>query len=131
MARVSEIRFVGYGVADIAAERDFYRDQWKLAETGEQDGLSYFAADGSDELYVVRLREDPSNRIDVIALATDGRASVDGLHDKVVSAGCRIIFAPQNLSSFGGGYGFRFFSPDGLPFEVSSGVERRQSRKLA
>ena len=130
MSRVTEIRFVGYGVADLAAERAFYRDDWKLIEAGEQHGMVHFAAEGHDEAYVVRLRQDDANSIDVIALAADSDGDVDALHDKVSAAGCTIIFTPRPLDTLGGGYGFRFFSPDGLPFEVSAGVDRRTPRQL-
>lgn len=130
MARVTEIRYVGYGVPDLEAERAFYRDQWGLREAGEQDGMVYFAAQGSDELFVVRLRQSEDKRIDVIALAADSRADVDELHDRVRDAGCRIVFAPRELTGLGGGYGFRFFNPDGLPFEISAGVERGEARAL-
>jgi catechol 2,3-dioxygenase-like lactoylglutathione lyase family enzyme len=130
MSRVTEIRYVGYGVADLAAERDFYANDWGLKLVSEQDGMAYFAAEGSDEMYVVRLREDAANRIDVIALATESRADVDALFAKVEAAGCKVIFAPKSLDSLGGGYGFRFFSPDGLPFEVSSDVARGTGRAL-
>ena len=124
MSRVTEIRYVGYGCPDLAAERQFYQDSWRLKEVAERDGLIYFAAEGSDEKYVVRLRASDLARIDVIGLATDSPASVDELFAKVQAAGCRIIFAPKTLESYGGGYGFRFFSADGLPFEVSADVER-------
>ena len=30
MSRVTEIRHVGYGVPDLAAERDFYARKWGL-----------------------------------------------------------------------------------------------------
>jgi len=131
MSKVTEIRFVGYGVPDLEAERAFYRDQWGLREVRATDDLVYFAADGNDEPYVVRLRKDPVKRIDVIGLATNTRADVDALHANVAHAGCRIIFAPKQLDSFGGGYGFRFFSPDGLSFEISSDVERSAARPIA
>jgi len=87
--------------------------------------MVHFAAEGYDQLYVVRLRRNEDKRIDVIALAADSRADVDALHEKVAASGCRIIFAPKKLATLGGGYGFRFFSPDGLPFEISSDVARR------
>ena len=131
MARVTEIRYVGYGVPDLEAERSFYRDKWGLREAAERDGMIYFAAEGTEELYVVRLRPSDEKRIDVIALAADTRADVDGLCEQVRSAGCKIIFEPRELTTFGGGYGFRFFSPDGLPFEISAEVERGTSRTLA
>ena len=130
MSRVTEIRYVGYGVPDLAAERLFYAKKWGLREVAERDGMVYFAAEGSDELFVVRLRPSADRRIDVIALATDSRPDVDALHDKVVAAGCRIVFAPRPLDGLGGGYGFRFFNPDGLPFEISAEVERGTSREL-
>lgn len=130
MSRVTEIRYVGYGCVDLDAERDFYRDVWGLKHVGTHDGMEHFAAEGNDELYVVRLRASDDKRVDVIALAADSRADVDALHDKVVAAGCKIVFAPEELTTFGGGYGFRFFSADGLPFEISSDVARGTSRPM-
>ena len=49
MARVSEIRFVGYGVSDLESERAFYRDVWGLREMGEKaEGIMV-------DLHVVRV----------------------------------------------------------------------------
>lgn len=131
MSRVTEIRYVGYAVTDLAAERAFYVDNWKLKEVHEADGLVYFAAEGHDELYVVRLRQDAVQRVDVIALAADTNADVDALFAKVRDYGCQIVFEPKQLDQFGGGYGFRFFSKDGLPYEISAGVARGTARALA
>jgi catechol 2,3-dioxygenase-like lactoylglutathione lyase family enzyme len=131
MARVSEIRHVGYAVTDLATEAAFYRDTWGLTDAGEKDGMLHFAAQGHDELYAVRLRQADVQRIDIITLAADSRADVDALHDKVAAYGCQIVFAPKDLDTLGGGYGFRFFSKDGLPFEISSDVARGPSRELS
>ncbi len=130
MSRVTEIRYVGLAVPDLEAERRFYADKWGLREVAERDGLVYFAADGHDELYVLRLRQAEDRRVDVIALAAASDADVDALFAKVEAAGCRIVHPPRPLATLGGGYGFRFFSPDGLPFEISSGVERGQAREI-
>lgn len=130
MARVTDIRYVGYGVTDLEAERKFYADTWGLAEVGEKDGMVHFAAQGHDELYVVRLRRSERKQIDIIALAAATRSDVDELHQQVVDAGCIVVFAPRDLTTLGGGYGFRFFSPDGLPFEISAEVERGEARTL-
>jgi catechol 2,3-dioxygenase-like lactoylglutathione lyase family enzyme len=127
---VSEIRYVAYGVPDLEAERAFYRDKWGLKQVAERDGMVYFAAEGSDEIFVVRLRPSEEKRIDVIGLAAETRDDVDGLFAKVSEAGCKIVFAPRALAGFGGGYGFRFFSPDGLPFEISAEVEKGSAREL-
>jgi catechol 2,3-dioxygenase-like lactoylglutathione lyase family enzyme len=85
---------------------------------------------GGSEHHVVRLRADESNRIDVIALAAASRADVDALAARVRSAGARLINEPLPLTSPGGGYGFRFFSPDGLPFEISSDVAPGPKRDI-
>ena len=131
MARVSEIRHVGYAVADLQTEAEFYRNVWGLRDAGEKDGMLHFAAEGHDELYVVRLRQADTQSIDIITLAANSRADVDALHDKVVSYGCQIVFAPKDLDTLGGGYGFRFFSKDGLPFEISSDIASGPSRELS
>jgi catechol 2,3-dioxygenase-like lactoylglutathione lyase family enzyme len=131
MSRVTEIRYVAYGCADLEAERAFYREKWGLTEVAEQDGSVYFACQGHDELFVARLRSAEVSRIDMIALAADTRADVDALHAKVIAAGCKIIAAPREQSGFGGGYGFRFFSPDGMPYEISSDVARGPARDMA
>lgn len=131
MSRVSEIRYVGYGVKDLDAERRFYTEQWGLVEVPSDDGLVWLRAQGHDEHHVVRLRQDDSNRIDVIALAAESRADVDALALQVRNAGAKLMGEPHALTSPGGGYGFRFFSPDGLPFEVSSDVARGSSRAIA
>jgi catechol 2,3-dioxygenase-like lactoylglutathione lyase family enzyme len=130
MSRVTEIRYVGYGVPDFDGERAFYQDVWGLEPVAESEGLAWFKTAGSDEHHVVRLRKSDAAHLDVIALAADSGADVDALHGKVAAVGCRIVHEPRLLDTPGGGYGFRFFSPDGLPFEVSSGVERGSAREI-
>lgn len=130
MSRVTEIRHVGYGVTQFEAERKFYAENWGLQEVLAEAGMAWFKAAGSEEFFVVRLRASDADHLDVIALATDTRADVDALHGKVEAAGCRIVHGPRTLDSPGGGYGCRFFSPDGLPFEISAEVERRPAREV-
>jgi catechol 2,3-dioxygenase-like lactoylglutathione lyase family enzyme len=130
MSRVTEIRYVGYGVTDFDAERSFYVEKWGLTEVAVEAEQVWLRVQGSDEPCVVRLRRSDANHVDVIALATDSRASVDELHAKVGAAQCRIIHPPRALASPGGGYGFRFFSPDGLPFGISCDVARAPSRDI-
>ncbi len=80
MARVSDIRYVGYGVTDLEVERKFYAETWGLREVGEKDGMLHFAAQGDDELYVVRLRASDRKQMDIIAFAAQSRDDVDQLH---------------------------------------------------
>ena len=130
MSRVTEIRYVGYGVRDLEAETAYYETKWGLDRVASDDDQAWFKTQGHDEHHVVRLRKAPENRIDVIALATDSRADVDALAAKVEAAGGKIVHAPRELTTPGGGYGFRFFSPDGLQFEISSDVARGESRDI-
>lgn len=130
MTRVTEIRYVGYGVEDFDAERAFYTDDWGLTEVAAEDGMAWFKTQGHDEHHVVRLHKADASYVEVMAFAADTRADVDALHDKVVVAGCKMIHGPRDLTAPGGGYGFRFFSPDGLPFEISADVERSTKRSM-
>ena len=130
MSRVNEIRFVGYGVKDFDAERKFYADDWGLVEVESQDGMAWFKTHGAAEHHVVRLHKSETNCVEVIALAADTRDDVDALHGKVAEAGCKVIHAPRELDGPGRGYGFRFFSPDGLPFEISADVEKLDERAM-
>jgi catechol 2,3-dioxygenase-like lactoylglutathione lyase family enzyme len=131
MSRVTEIRYVGYATPDFDAERAFYTETWGLDPVLSDDGMAYFKARGAPEHHVVRLRKAEVKRIDIIALAAETRTDVDALHDRVVASGAQIIHGPQDLSSHGGGYGFRFFSPDGLPYEVSSNVAQSSAQPVA
>jgi catechol 2,3-dioxygenase-like lactoylglutathione lyase family enzyme len=130
MSRVTEIRYVGYGVVEFDAERSFYLEKWGLVEAASEADRVWLRTQGHDEPSVVRLRRSDANHVDVIEFAADSRADVDELHQKVVAAQCRIIHAPHTLGSPGGGYGFRFFSPDGLPFGISSDVARGPHRAI-
>jgi catechol 2,3-dioxygenase-like lactoylglutathione lyase family enzyme len=124
LSRVTEIRYVGYATPDFEAERAFYQDVWGLDPVPSDDGMAYFKAKGAAEHHVVRLRQAETKRIDVIALAANSRDDVDALHGKVSASGAKIVHEPSELTSPGGGYGFRFFSPDGLSFEISSDVSK-------
>jgi catechol 2,3-dioxygenase-like lactoylglutathione lyase family enzyme len=130
VSRVTEIRYVGYGVTDLPSERRFYLETWGLKEVATGDGLDWFKTQGSDEHHAVRLRTSDANHLDVIALAADSATDVDALHQKIAASGCRIVQGPRDLDAPGGGYGLRFFSPDGLPFEISSGVARGEQRPI-
>jgi catechol 2,3-dioxygenase-like lactoylglutathione lyase family enzyme len=130
MSRVTEIRYVGYGVENFDAERKFYADDWGLAEVTSGDGLAWFKTHAHDEHHVVRLHKSQTNCIEVIALAANSREDVQSLKEKVAAAGCKIVHEPKDLDAPGGGYGFRFFSPDGLPFEISAEVARGDKRAM-
>ncbi len=131
MSRVTEIRYVGYATPDFEAERAFYAETWGLEPVPSDDGMAYFKAKGAAEHHVVRLRQSDTKRIDIIALATETRADVEALHAKVAASGAKIVHEPRELTSPGGGYGFRYFSPDGMPYEISSDVAKGDVSEVA
>lgn len=131
MARIRDVRYVAYATPDLETEKAFYIDTWGLTPIeGSTSEIVYLAAQGSDEKFVVRLRKDETKRLDLIAWAAPSRSDVDALHAAVKAAGRPIVAEPHTLTSPGGGYGFRFFDPDGHTVEISFAVERGPSRTI-
>lgn len=128
---ISHLRHVGFAMPQLQEQLDFYSKTWGLKEVAEQDGVHYFAAEGSSEPYVIRLRKDDKKRADVVSFGTGTRQNVDDLAAHLKQNGVEIIFGPQELSTPGGGYGVRFFDLDGRVVEVSADVAPRQHRELA
>ena len=130
MARVNDIRYIGYGVSDMEAEKKFYLESWKLEEVQSDDDMVYLVAPGSHASYSVRLRQTDEPRIDVIGWSAKDRAEVDALAPQVEKAGGKLINQPNELKSLGGGYGFRFFDINGFTIEVSTDFETRTPEVL-
>lgn len=127
---ITHLRHVDLAVTDYETQRAFYRDTWGLTEQGTDTGLSYFAAEGSPEQYVIRLRESDEKRLDLIAFGSESRESVDALAEHLGQTGVQLVGEPDTLQTAGGGYGFRFFDIDGRTIEVSTEVETRQHRAI-
>lgn len=127
---ITHLRHVDLAVPDFAAQRNFYADLWGLTEVADESGLSYLAAEGSTEPFVVRLREAAEKRIDVIGLGAADRGAVDRLAERLGGAGVQLISDPDVLTTHGAGYGFRFFDGDGRTLEVSTDVAEREAREL-
>lgn len=130
MARVNDIRYIGYGVHDLEAEKRFYIESWKLEEVSSDDGLVYLVAPGSTASYSIRLRQTDQPRIDMIGWSAKDRAEVDSLVAQVEAAGGKIISRPAELTGMGGGYGFSFFDTNGFTIEVSTDFETRTPEVL-
>ena len=128
--RVTHIRYVGVCVPNFNKERSFISDIWGLPQVAGDGEIAYFAAAGSPNAYVYRLRSGPDRRLDIIAFAVDSDAAVDATAQRLTRGGVTLISEPHRLQSPGGGYGFRFFDTDGRALEVSNSVEPRAPRAL-
>jgi catechol 2,3-dioxygenase-like lactoylglutathione lyase family enzyme len=124
------IRRVALGVRDLDAAVDFYTTTWGLEPVSRTSDLVHLAAAGSDEPFVLRLRRDDVDRLDLVTLAAQDRAAVDAVMARVDTAGCRVLDRPDTMDAPGGGYGGRFLDPEGRVFEAVADVGPRQARRL-
>lgn len=122
---ISGLRYVGLGVENYTESLDFYRDVWGLVIVAEENGAAWLASPLDPAAFILRLRKVEAKRLDLIGLAAETRADVDALAASLANAGVQIDTKPGNLTSPGGGYGFRFFDCDGRLVEVSADVAPR------
>ncbi|MEV0908009.1 VOC family protein [Streptomyces hokutonensis] len=127
---LTHLRHVDLAVPDFAKQLDFYAGVWGLTEVEEDNGLSFLAAEGSPEQYVVRLRRAEEKRLDLISYGAATPADVDTLAEKLLAGGVQLISRPDTLRTPGSGYGFRFFDVDGRTIEVSADVAVRVHRRI-
>ena len=125
------LRYVAMATPDFEKSAEFYGGVWGLTRVEGEGGLSYLAADGSPEQFILRVREADERRIDVVSFAAASAQDVDAIATRLADAGVRFASEPGDLQTPGGGYGFRFFDPEGRVIEVSSDVERRSFREIA
>jgi len=126
---VSHLRYGALAVANFEEERDFFVKHWGLTEVHSEDGLSYLAAAGSPEPFILRLRRD-DKRVDLAGFAVENRANVDALASKLRAEDVEFVHDPQELTGFSGGYGFRVFDGDGRVLEFATGYRTREARKV-
>lgn len=129
-ARVTDLHYVAHAVPDLAAERKFYGETWGLTEVGEEDGKVYFAAEGSEHPFVIRLRQDDEKKTDLIGFSAVSRADVDAIFAQAVAAGAKPIAEPGPAEGPAGGYAARFFDPEGRAIEVICDTNKRPARQL-
>ncbi|MGF0310235.1 VOC family protein [Rhodococcus sp. IEGM1428] len=126
----THLRHVDLAVPDFDKQHDFYTRQWGLTAVGTDGDITYLAAEGSPEQYVVRIRKDSDKRLDLVSYGMSDAAAVDALAERLAVGGVQLVNEPNTLQTMGGGYGFRFFDIDGRTIEVSSDVAVRRHRKV-
>ena len=114
------VRSIELGVRDLQQSADFYIKVWALDEVAaDSDGIHLRATGG--EHHVLTIRERPKPTLLGVNFAAPDRTTVDQLCAKAKSYGVKVLGDPAPLSgAAGGGYGFRFETPDGLPMSISS-----------
>lgn len=127
---LTHLRHVDLAVPDYDKQLDFYAGVWGLTKVAEDSGISFLAAEGSPESYVVRLRKADEKRLDLVSYGAASAADVDTLAEQLLADGVRLISQPGKVDTPGGGYGFRFFDGDGRTIEVSAEVGARQHRRI-
>src|ERR1700757_1056138 len=119
-SRVTGVRSIELGVRDLNQSADFYSKAWALEEVGSEADTIQFRATGGEH-HVLTIRERPKPALLGVHFAAPERAAVDALYAKAKSYGVNTEGQPAALDrSAGGGYGFRFRNPDGLPMSISS-----------
>jgi catechol 2,3-dioxygenase-like lactoylglutathione lyase family enzyme len=127
---ITHLRHVDLAVPDYQTQLDFYTDAWGLKAEHSDSGLTFLAAEGSPEQYVVRLRESADKRIDLISYGAKDAADVDALAGQLAAGGVQLVSEPGTLHTPGGGYGFRFFDNEGRTVEISAHVGVRRHRAI-
>src|SRR4029453_2567829 len=94
---ITHLRHVDLAVPDHAKQLDFFTGTWGLTAEHTDSGLSFLAAEGSPEQYVVRLRQAPDKRIALIAFGAAAPADVDTLAERLERDGVRLVHQPQAL----------------------------------
>ena len=123
MARVIGVRSVELGVRDINESIKFYSDVWGL-EVASNEGETIHMRGTGTEHHVVSLRQTGNPTLLGVHFAANDRDAVDALCSKAKGYGVDVTTAAAQSKASGGGYGFRFKTPDGLPMSIDCDVDR-------
>ena len=74
---ITHLRHVDLAIPDYDRQLAFYTETWGLTPVAGDRGITFLAAEGSPERYVIRLRQDPAKRLDLVAFGVATSADVD------------------------------------------------------
>jgi catechol 2,3-dioxygenase-like lactoylglutathione lyase family enzyme len=127
---ITHLRYVGLAMADYERSLRFYEQTWGLYRIADDGNVAFLGSVGSPEPFILRLRAADTSRTDIISFGARDPAAVDELAARLGADGVRLIREPGRLASPGGGYGLRFFDPEGRVVEVSADVGAKPYREL-
>ena len=119
-ARVTGVRSIEIGVRDLHQSSEFYNKVWALEEVASEGDCIHFRATGSEH-HILTIRERPKPSLLGVHFSANDRAGVDTLQAKAKGYGVKVGDTMELPAGAGAGYGFRFFTPDGLPMSISCG----------
>ena len=79
---ITHLRHIDLAVPDHDKQLDFYSGVWGLTKVVEDSGISFLAAEGSPEQYVIRLRKADEKRS---AKGEIGKRRADAGHRKTLT----------------------------------------------
>jgi catechol 2,3-dioxygenase-like lactoylglutathione lyase family enzyme len=121
-ATISGLRSVELGVPDLDRSSDFYQKVWGLQEIAAEGDTIYLRGTGAEH-HLVALRQRPKAALLAVHFSASDRVAVAALHAKAQSYGTDGLTELAELPrAAGGGYGFRFRTPEGLPMAISANV---------
>src|SRR3954468_21280850 len=91
MARVTRMRSVAVAAPNFDEAVSFYRDVWGLTQIEGEANMAYFAAEGSPEQYILRIRKADEKRVDALALGVDTAAEVDEIAADLAASGAGFV----------------------------------------
>lgn len=125
--KVTGLRSVEIGVANLRQSAAFYSDVWGLEPVSSEGDTVHLRGNGVAH-HVLTLRERPAASLIGVHFATTDKAAVNALHAKAEAFSADVASGPLELpQSDGGGYGFRFSTPEGVSLNISSDVAQQPS----
>jgi len=119
---ITHLRYLALATPEFERSRVFFSEAWGLRDTGTVlDGVAFLQTQ-LDEPFQLALVPGPERTIERIAFGLAARADVDAAARTLDRAGVAILASPQELSTPGRGYGFRFLDPDNRCIELSADV---------
>lgn len=98
---ITHLRHVDIAVQDYEKQVAFYEEKWGLVKAGSDGDVTYFAAEGSPEQYVIRVRRAQDKRLDLVSYGAADRETVDALAVRLARGGVRLVGEPDELQTPG------------------------------